>query len=210
MGENEQGGMLRTVVVIGIIAMVALIITLGVVGLKDNMKKNIESGIPPALVINALEPDQMKSYMTTFDGKDWSTVKRTDMEPGVITIKDNMNVVLDTRNVSGNKWALVESPMYTVPNGAKRAKLSVTVKGGGPQYVHPWLHFYDKDGHEIKTSTAGSFYIDAISNQTLDDFKTITKVGNVPDNAVKMDVSMETREKMLVEYKDVTAAVYQW
>jgi len=40
MGENEQGGMLRTVVVIGIIAMVALIITLGVVGLKDNMTKN--------------------------------------------------------------------------------------------------------------------------------------------------------------------------
>lgn len=42
MGENEQGGMLRTVVVIGIIAMVALIITLGVVGLKNNMSKNTD------------------------------------------------------------------------------------------------------------------------------------------------------------------------
>jgi len=40
MGENEQGGMLRTVVVIGIVAMVALIITLGVVGLKNNMTSN--------------------------------------------------------------------------------------------------------------------------------------------------------------------------
>lgn len=38
MGENEQGGMLRTVVVVGIIAMVALIITLGVVGLSANTK----------------------------------------------------------------------------------------------------------------------------------------------------------------------------
>jgi len=45
MGENEQGGMLRTVVVIGIIAMVALIITLGVVGLKNNMTKNTDSAV---------------------------------------------------------------------------------------------------------------------------------------------------------------------
>ena len=45
MGENEQGGMLRTVVVIGIIAMVALIITLGVVGLKNNMTKNTNSAV---------------------------------------------------------------------------------------------------------------------------------------------------------------------
>ena len=45
MGENEQGGMLRTVVVIGIIAMVALIVTLGVVGLKNNMTKNTDSAV---------------------------------------------------------------------------------------------------------------------------------------------------------------------
>ena len=45
MGENEQGGMLRTVVVIGIVAMVALIITLGVVGLKNNMTKNTDSAV---------------------------------------------------------------------------------------------------------------------------------------------------------------------
>ena len=45
MGENEQGGMLRTVVVIGIIAMVALIIILSVVGLKNNMTKNTNSAV---------------------------------------------------------------------------------------------------------------------------------------------------------------------
>lgn len=210
MGEEEQGGMLRTVVVLGIIALITGVVIYTVLKLKDNMSENIDSGIPPVLVINALEPDQMTSYMTVFDGKDWGTLKRTDMEPGVVTIKDNMNVVLDTRNVSGNKWALVHSPMYAVPNGAKRVKLSITVKGGGPQYVHPWIHFYDKDGNDIQSSTAGSFYIDAIYNKTLDNFKTMTKIGKVPDNAVKMDVSLETREKMLVEYKDVTATVYQW
>lgn len=45
MGENEQGGMLRTVVVIGIIAMVALIVTLGVVGLKNSMTKNTDKAV---------------------------------------------------------------------------------------------------------------------------------------------------------------------
>ena len=45
MGENEQGGMLRTVVVVGIVAMVALIVTLGVVGLKNNMSKNTDSAV---------------------------------------------------------------------------------------------------------------------------------------------------------------------
>lgn len=43
MGENEQGGMLRTVVVVGLVAMVALIVTLGVVGLKNNMNNTISS-----------------------------------------------------------------------------------------------------------------------------------------------------------------------
>lgn len=119
MGEKEQSGMLRTVIVLGIIALITGVVIYTVLKLKDSMNENIDSGIPPVLVINALEPDQMTSYMTVFDGKDWGTLKRTPMEPGVVTIKDNMNVVLDTRNVNGNKWALVRSPMYAVPNGAK-------------------------------------------------------------------------------------------
>jgi len=45
MGENEQGGMLRTVVVVGIIAIIAIVITVGVVGLKNNMTKNTNSAV---------------------------------------------------------------------------------------------------------------------------------------------------------------------
>lgn len=45
MGENEQGGMLRTVVVVGIVAMATLIVTLGVIGLKSNMTKNTDSAV---------------------------------------------------------------------------------------------------------------------------------------------------------------------
>lgn len=45
MGENEQGGMLRIVVIMGIIAMLTLIIILSVVGLKNNMTKNTNNGV---------------------------------------------------------------------------------------------------------------------------------------------------------------------
>ena len=40
MGENEQGGMLRTVVVVGLVALIAMVITIGVVGMKASMTKN--------------------------------------------------------------------------------------------------------------------------------------------------------------------------
>lgn len=45
MGENEQGGMLRTVVVIGLVALIAAVITMGVVGLKSNMTKNTDRAV---------------------------------------------------------------------------------------------------------------------------------------------------------------------
>lgn len=45
MGENEQGGMLRTVVVVGLVALIAAVITLGVIGLKSNMTKNTDNAV---------------------------------------------------------------------------------------------------------------------------------------------------------------------
>lgn len=45
MGENEQGGMLRTVVVIGLVALIAAVITLGIIGLKSNMTKNTDNAV---------------------------------------------------------------------------------------------------------------------------------------------------------------------
>ncbi len=40
MGENEQGGMLRTVVVVGLIAIIAIVMIVGVVGLKSSLRTN--------------------------------------------------------------------------------------------------------------------------------------------------------------------------
>ena len=45
MGENEQGGMLRTVIVVGLVALIAAVITMGVVGLKGSMTKNTDRAV---------------------------------------------------------------------------------------------------------------------------------------------------------------------
>lgn len=45
MGENEQGGMLRTVVVIGIVAMVAVAVIFGITNLKASMNKNTATAV---------------------------------------------------------------------------------------------------------------------------------------------------------------------
>lgn len=75
MGENEQSGMLRTVVVIGIIAIVAMTIILAVVGLKGNMNSNTDSAIKPLV--------------------------RTQVDYA----SDNPNVKFQSYNVSNSTWA---------------------------------------------------------------------------------------------------------
>ena len=45
MGENEQGGMLRVVTVIGLVAIIAAVVIFGITGLKSNMSKNSDTAI---------------------------------------------------------------------------------------------------------------------------------------------------------------------
>ena len=53
MGENEQGGMLRIVVVIGLVALLAVAITMGVVGLKASMNKNTNRAVGTVVTTKA-------------------------------------------------------------------------------------------------------------------------------------------------------------
>lgn len=45
MGENEQGGMLRTVVVVGLVALIAAVVIFGITGLKASMTKNSSTAV---------------------------------------------------------------------------------------------------------------------------------------------------------------------
>lgn len=94
MGENEQGGMLRTVVVIGIVAMVALIITLGVVGLKNNVTKNQTNALQT--VSKGVTQKDIDFTMTGTNGKLDKVVSHTDLIndgyfPNVLSGNDKNN-----------------------------------------------------------------------------------------------------------------------
>lgn len=45
MGENEQGGMLRTVIVVGLVALIAAVVIFAITGLKGDMRKNSDTAI---------------------------------------------------------------------------------------------------------------------------------------------------------------------
>lgn len=45
MGENEQSGMLRVVVVVGLVALIAAVVIFGVTGLKASMTKNSDTAV---------------------------------------------------------------------------------------------------------------------------------------------------------------------
>ena len=55
MGENEQGGMLRVVVVVGLVALIAAVVTALVITLKNKMKTTstaAQDGIDNAIASN--------------------------------------------------------------------------------------------------------------------------------------------------------------
>ena len=64
MGENEQGGMLRTVVVIGLVALIAAVITMGIIGLKGNMTKNTDSAV--GTIVTTKKPYSVKNPDVTY------------------------------------------------------------------------------------------------------------------------------------------------
>lgn len=135
MGENEQGGMLRTVVVIGIIAMVALIITLGVVGLKDNMNKNTDIAVGtssmnrvgdsefvnPVLVNgSSINSDSWYQPTANFNYGSWHVAGKYR----------NSNYVVHSPAANESRSDLL-SPRQEIPQNSKVVSYGAWVKGNG-------------------------------------------------------------------------------
>ena len=189
MGENEQGGMLRTVVVVGIIAMVALIITLGVVGLKSNMTKNTKDAIPP---------DQI------FTPGDGYSVSHSYFDEASTMKIVNGALYIDTPASSTPKWARYDSaPSLAVPKDKSTVKFTVVAKAmPGSMYVHPWLIFYDANGNQMD----GSYYLDIPTDGVE---HTYSKEGTIPNHAKTYTISFQTREASHVVYKSGSVTFYK-
>ena len=196
MGENEQGGMLRTVVVVGLVALIAAVITMGVVGMKASMINNINEATPASMRM---------SLMTRSDFK-FSTHVDND-KPGP-ALGDNVvkwgsdAVYLDTTSLSDKTWVVGYSPVMDIPRGSKRVKFSVVLKGSGSQYVHPHLHINTSAG--IK-----DYYLETISaSHPANEFTTFSQVFDVPNGTGSYTATIESREGMNVWFKDMTVTFY--
>lgn len=77
MGENEQGGMLRVVVVIGIIAIVAAVVIFAITGLKSNATNHRVNAVQS--MTKALSEKNIDFHLTMKDGKIVKFVSKTDL-----------------------------------------------------------------------------------------------------------------------------------
>lgn len=99
MGEKEQGGMLRTVVVIGLVAIIAIVITVGVVGLKSSLRTNTLMGT--SMGQNILEIDQSDPNNKMFHRLGGDEKLSYDSDSGTYTLVLSTKSVYDTPGYHG-------------------------------------------------------------------------------------------------------------
>lgn len=67
MGENEQGGMLRTVVVVGLVAIIAAVVIFAVVGLKSNANKNTNVAVGSVMTMQKPVLQKYDTFYANYD-----------------------------------------------------------------------------------------------------------------------------------------------
>lgn len=198
MGENEQGGMLRNVVVLGLIALIASVVVALMFGLKTKMVEHVDEATPPSVILNLLEPDEF-----IFDQHHGDSV--------LIHLPENTHwwdssqtaLHFDTTSLKGPSWVRSVSKSHQVPAGSKRVKFEVEVKGHAAYNVSPYITVRNSSGKDIIHDGFGA------QGQLNDDHYTIvSKTWNLPDDAKDFYFSLETRENSVVEYKNATFTFY--
>ena len=200
MGENEQGGMLRSVIVLGLIALIAAVVTALVIGLKSTAKDHVDDVIPPTVTTSLLAVDDF-----TIRSHDEPGNYSTNVPKSVYSWGDSSTSLhLDTRGQPDKSWVFAESKQFKIPEGSKRMKVSVTAKGSGSFYANAWVHIHAADGRD-----AGSDAFTAVdANSSKDVFQTHTRMVSLKDTARTFNVNLESRENMIVDYKDVSVTFY--
>lgn len=201
MGENEQGGMLRNVVVLGLIALIAGVIIALVLGLKTKMVDHVDEATPPSMILNMM------------DSKDFSMEMHHGANDKYISYGLPKNAYrwddsatelhFDTRTLSNPTWARGVSKVYKIPAGSKRMKFEIQVKGSGTGTAIPYITVKNKDNSNYIHD--GVPTADVLNNKT---YETVSKIYKLGDQVNLFEISLETREGMQVDYKNATVTFY--
>lgn len=187
MGENEQGGMLRTVVVIGLIAIIAIVITVGVVGLKSSLRTNTlmaetmgqnvlqlkQNGTDTRYKFNTLAGSEKLQYDDSTGVFDLTLAANSGAQgmyygPGggagssdydSFLAGDKYQLTADMRSDDASLFSNVDYSMYFESS-----------KTGG-MYLHPtmsgeWQH-YETNGVRLNTWGAPMFYFNNSSGKVV-------------------------------------------
>ena len=160
MGEKEQSGMLRTVVVIGIIAMVALIVIVAVVGLKDNMTKNQTNALQT--VSKGVTQKDIDFTMTGTNGKLDKVVSHTDLVDAgffanVLSGNDKNNDTSFRFHAYGEgTWSGMQSELYL--NGRK---INYIFPDSNSDYLELSIDYTIKNAKSLTYDQASAWNLDS-------------------------------------------------
>lgn len=198
MGENEQGGMLRNVVILGLIALIASVITALVLNLRTKMVDHVDEATPPTVILNLLEPEDFQFNMHDVKNN-YSSLPKSVYHWG-----DNQTILhFDTTTLTGPIWARAQSKRYRIPDGSKRLKFEIDVKGHTTQYVTDWVTVYNSKNEQILHRNAAS-----TRDLSDDKYTTVSKIIDLPEDSKTMNFTLEAREGTVVEYKNATLTFY--
>lgn len=207
MGENEQGGMLRNVVVLSLAALILTIIFTILLRVKASTNAGLSNSTNQPLVTTSVQMQGGAKNMSVLA----STSGMDRYGRDVMSTTSNGDIVINTPNkrVAAGSWFVIASNKFSVPQNAKTVRLTTIAKGKTNRYVHAWLHFQDANGNTM-SEKAGSFFNNLMtSTSPANDFTTYTKTHAVPKGAKTYYLTMEARENSSVVYRDSSARFYE-
>lgn len=198
MGENEQGGMLRNVVILGLIALIASVITALVLNLRTKMVDHVDEATPPTVILNLLEPEDFH-----FNQHHGDSVG-LDLPKNVYHWDNNQTVLhMDTTTLTGPTWARAYSKSYKIPDGSKRLKFEIEAKGHTTQYITDWVTIINSKGENTLHQNAAS-----TRDLSDDKYTTVSKIIDLPEDSKTVYFTLESREDTVVEYKNASLTFY--
>lgn len=107
MGENEQGGMLRTVVVVGLVALIAVVITMGVVGMKASLRTNTLMGLTMGQNVLTIDQSDVGKRFNVLGGNEKLSY---DADSGIYTLVLSTKSGYDTSSERGKQGMYYGDP----------------------------------------------------------------------------------------------------
>ena len=164
MGENEQGGMLRTVVVVGLVALIAVAITMGVVGLKASMNKNTDRAVGAVVTTkvpySVQNPDVTYEKYTPDNAANWGWGHARSFFPVVGDIPNN-SWREDRLVVNASERIYAHVDIDDNPE-------VLTKTNDNDDYSKRLLEVYDENGNKVSSNNPGDkVYLDKDKDYTL-------------------------------------------